>query len=385
MLGNTIAMLTYAGFAAVSSNAQTTLRIGMDTNFAPYAFKNGSQLAGFGYDIAMGLNAHCPNDLNIVVVETRWANCWGTGVLGPLIDAGTGGTNANGLDGCMTYTNTLGVRQTVAEFSHAILKDNRPAGILTLLNADGTPKVNGLNDLAGKRVMDVGGWAPTQDTFALMNNHCTGQKYSTNISWSASSPPPSCPAGVTCPAGVSNVHACCGLNANDVAIKALRDGNVDAVYVYADQAEEYMCSNPNSGSKQCSLWNNFGTDYAYIQTGQLHYLVNGTTLVMGKKNVGKAAMVNSCLNSYMRTAAYYNVCQKYKSWASIRCYPNSHFPAGAGATSRAHSATNQGTSACSTGYCSCPANAPVNTHTSGQGSFSVHVAAMSVLALIFFW
>jgi len=286
----------------------------------------------------------------------------------------------------MTYTNTLGVRQTVAEFSHAILKDNRPAGILTSLNTDGTPKVNGFDDMSGKRVMDVGGWAPTQDTFATMINHCTNQAYSTNITWSASSPPPACNANVypgSCPG--SN-DPCCGLNANDLAIQALKQGTVDAVYIYSDQVGEYMCSNPNSGSKQCSLWNNFGTDYAYIQTGQMHYVVNGTTLVMGKKNAGKAALVNDCLNSYMRTAAYYNVCQKYTGWASIKCYPNSHFPAASATTSHAHTPTNQLTTACATGYCSCPTTTTVapQVQTSAQGSFSVRIVTTTVLTLLLF-
>ena len=213
------------------ASAQTVVTIGMDVDYPPYAFQTeDGELAGFGKDFADGLTALC-DDLEIVVVEERWDNCWssdGGGTLGAKVADGT-------LDGCMTYTHTKGVRDELADFSDAILQDNRPAGLLTLLDSEGVPKVGGMNDLDGKTIIDVGGWAPTADGLEVVTNFCTDELYSPNITL------------VVAKEGEEE-----GLGANDVAMKMLRDGEGDAIFIYADQAEEYTKC-PEGAALDCTL------------------------------------------------------------------------------------------------------------------------------------
>jgi len=66
----TVAYTIFAG--VISAGAPAQLRLGMDVNKPPYAFKNKvtGELEGFGKDVAMGLNALCPTELNITVVQT---------------------------------------------------------------------------------------------------------------------------------------------------------------------------------------------------------------------------------------------------------------------------------------------------------------------------
>merc|ERR1719482_249756 len=120
----------------------------------------------------------------------------------------------------MTFTNLRGGRQRHLEFSDPILNLNKPAGILTRL-VDGVPVVSGLSDLAGKRVAEVTGWAPTPDTLALSTNMCTGKPFQGYEMISPVVPE--------------------GSNPNDVAMKMLLDGDVDALWIYADQAYLYQC------------------------------------------------------------------------------------------------------------------------------------------------
>eukprot|EP00439_Symbiodinium_sp_Y106_P004079 s11076_g1.t1 len=63
----------------------------------------------------------------------------------------------------------------------------------------------------------------------------------------------------------------------------LRNGAADAMFVYADQAKNYQCDGTTVAAWNCTLWEGFGTEYAYVQTGQFGYVVNGTTLALSKK------------------------------------------------------------------------------------------------------
>ena len=103
----------------------------------------------------------------------------------------------------------------------------------------------------------------------------------------------------------------------------------------------------------CSLWAGFGTDYAYVQTGQKGWAINGTTLAMTKPGSTVPGLINSCLASFMQTEEYYNICAKHGFVDN--CYPNSFFPNGGGATKSYDKLTNEHTGSCSTGYCPCGA------------------------------
>ena len=349
----TMQILTFAMLTAVYGR---TLKFGMDTDFPPYAYRNSTtgELAGFGKDIADGMTALC-DDVTIEVVYTNWANCIGGGSLGVLIENGT-------LDACMTYTHAHGFRDQVADFSYAILNDNKPAGLMTLL-VNGVPKVNGNSNLDGVKVscrseamflfltcflfsvmallkvtevchgpfaevVDVGGWAPPEDTLSLVTNKCTDEKYSTNL----------------------NLQVAMG--GYDEAMTILRNGSADAMYVYADMAEKAQCTPGVAQDWNCTLWTGFGTEYAYVQTGQYGYMVNGTTLALTKKGSGVPELINSCLQRFMDTKDYYDLCVKYDFVST--CFPNSHFPTSTVVPQSYELATKQLTTTCADGYCPCP-------------------------------
>lgn len=305
----------------------TTVILGQDVDYPPYAYRDADgALAGFGKDMADGMTALCPA-LDIVVVEERWSNCWssaGGGSLGASVANGT-------VDGCMAYTHTQGVRDDLADFSDAILQDNKAAGLITLLDAAGTPTVSGREDLAGRTIIDVGGWAPTADGLGFVTNQCTDAKYSEDYTLLVAE----------------------GDVANDVAMTMLRDGDGDAVFIYADHASEYsQC--PVGAAWDCSLWQGLGTEYAYVQTGQFGYVVNGTTLALSRKGSGIRELLRPCMAKYIATDDYYDICVKHDLVGS--CYPNKYFPGGAGGQDNIWDLPTKDQSGdCSDGYCPCDA------------------------------
>lgn len=146
--------------------------LAQDVNYPPYAqlgpVSEDSPLSGFGADFARALPEVC--DLDVVLTQTQWLRCWDTDRIGEGLATGE-------YHGCMTYTHTAGVRNRYLEFSNAILDDNKSAGILTRLDADGNPVINGLSNLNGIKVVDVPGFAPTEDNLAIITNLCTGESF----------------------------------------------------------------------------------------------------------------------------------------------------------------------------------------------------------------
>jgi len=306
-------------------NAKEMFKFGQDINYPPYAYKNTTtgKLAGFGYDIAMGMNDLC-NDIEIEVVQVKWADCWGEGKIGPKLDSGD-------VDACMTYTHTKGIRQEYCEFSNGILNVNKAAGLITSLDAYGVPKVKGNENLNGRTVVDVDGWAPTADGLDFVTNFCTGQLYG----------------------GDFKVH---GAN-NDEALRMTLNGSADAMFVYADQAYNFKCKEGQDSSEwDCALWGGFGKTFAYVQTGQFGYVENGTTIAMAKLGSGVVNKINPCLQRFMASKAYYDICASYDK--VDECYPNAFFPPPEFIPKAEYNKkTNEHPGPCSTGYCACPAPA----------------------------
>jgi hypothetical protein len=77
----------------------------------------------------------------------------------------------------MSYTHTTGSRNRFVDFSYGILDVNKAAGILTRLDSDGKPEISPKSDLSGIRIVDVTGWAPTEDGLAFVSNDCTGEEF----------------------------------------------------------------------------------------------------------------------------------------------------------------------------------------------------------------
>lgn len=295
-------------------------------DYPPYAYmseppEGDYELAGFGVDVAKGLESVCDIDVNFV--QTDWADCWDAGKIGE-------GLNNGHYHACMTYTHTKGERNRFLDFSYGILSMNKPAGLLTLLT-DGVPTITGLDDLSGKKIVDVVGWAPTADALAMVTNQCTGNRFS----------------GYE----VVTPDAYDSLPANDAAMQMLRNGEADAMWVYADQGFVYQCDDGEEAEWDCDLWSGLGTEYAYVQTG-LEAAYNGTTLTISKKGSGLPAILNPCIQKFMETEAYYDTCVKHDLTGS--CYANDHFPAAEEDNSPWLIPTDELTSDCSSGYCQCP-------------------------------
>jgi len=324
------AMVTFGvGVRLDDTAAPKKLKLGQDTNYPPYATSEDGKPTGFGHDVAIGMNTMCP-DLDIEVVITKWAECWTPEGLGKGLEDGT-------LDACMTYTHTKGIRNDFADFSHGILEVNKAAGLLTMLDDNGAPKVNGHDDLKGKNVVDVAGWAPTADGLDFVKNKCTGENYN---------------------GGYKMLMADGADNNNELALSWLYEGKADAMFVYADQAYNYKKVCKEGGEAlNCSKWNEFGKKFAYVQTGQFGYVNNGTTLGLAKKGSGVVELLNPCLDKFMKTKEYFEVCGKYDVVDS--CYRNEFFPAKDDALMKDYNkpTDEHAKEDCSSGYCPCTGEA----------------------------
>jgi len=355
-------MKTVLALLAVSRvAAQTKFKFGMDTDWPPYAFKNAQGgLEGIGKDIADGMNAAC-TDVEIEVVEVPWSDCWTS-------DDNLGQGLANGaIDACMTYTHGRGSRDQKADFSMAFLKVDKSAGFITRLDADGKPVVCGTDNLSGKAVADVGGWAPTADSIEMVKNQCSNTPVEVKT------------------ADVKVVNLVAGTNVNDEALKQVLDGTVDLLYVYADNAETFKCKNDGVAVEHdCTLWDKLGQPcgYAYVQTGMFGWTLNGTTLAMTKPGSPAAQGINHCLHKFMQTKQFYDVCVKHGM--ECDCVPNSHFP-NTGCTTAVYNKPTTAHTNCNTGYCPCDATCTNAQSNQCAASSAQHhtISTLSFLAFIF--
>ena len=303
--------------------------LAQDVNYPPYAqlgpVSEDSPLSGFGADFARALPEVC--DLDVVLTQTQWLRCWDTDRIGEGLATGE-------YHGCMTYTHTAGVRNRYLEFSNAILDDNKSAGILTRLDADGNPVINGLSNLNGIKVVDVPGFAPTEDNLAIITNICTGESFADYE--------------IIKPTTTTDQE-------NDDALRTLLSGDADVMWVYADQAETFKCKNSDENSPwDCTLWDGLGTTFAYIQTGIQGWTHHGTTLAISKLGSGLADALNPCVTELIETETYYELCKKYD--IVDQCFMNEFFPEREVNIQTYGIATNELTTDCSSGYCSCPSS-----------------------------
>jgi len=298
--------------------------IAQATDYPPWT-KVGDDLeiSGFGPDCAKGLEEVC--DIDIVLVQTAWNDCWASSG-----SIGSGLLNGH-YHGCSAYTHTKGVRNRFLEFSAPIVSNNKAAGILTRLN-DGVPVVDGMSSLSGVKVGDVSGWAPTADVLAISMNQCTGETFS----------------------GFTLVTNGATEKQNDVALTQLLDGDVDALWIYADQAATYKsaCDNDANQEWDCELWSKFGSDFAYIQTGMYDYMVAGTTLAISKKGSGLAQTLDPCIEAFLKTESYKNLCDKYG--VADDCIANDFFELTSEELEDYRKPTAELTTSCIDGYCPCP-------------------------------
>ena len=126
----------------------------------------------------------------------------------------------------------------------------------------------------------------------------------------------------------------------------------------ADEAERLKCSSNNAVDLStlawnCSLWESLGNDFAYIHTGAREWVRNGTTLSISKKGSGLPTILNPCIDMFLRTESYYNLCVEYGLESS--CFPNSYFPTDTEERQTPWSLpTSELETSCDRGYCACP-------------------------------
>jgi len=319
------------------ANGRTKLILAQDIDWPPYAYvavppEGDFEVAGIAHDMVKAMADLC--DWDVTVVQTNWVGCWDSGHAGADLLAGV-------YNGCMTFTNTVGERNRFMEFSESILQSNKPAGIITRLDANGNPVISGNSNLEGVNVVDVTGWAPTADTLAVGMNDCSGAQFA-GYNMLPALPTPE------------------GASPNDVALAALLDGRADAMWIYADQAYNYRPNQPGvTPTWDVAMWSRLGqpNGFAYIHTGMLEHTNNGTTLTMSRKGSGLPSVINPCLREYMQTQSYYDICVEHHLESA--CFPNSFFPEVEAAHPHIYFSSTpdlagQEEGTCAHGYCPCP-------------------------------
>lgn len=322
------------------------------SDYSPYTFFNASsgQWEGFGVEFARGMTAMCP-EVEIEIVGVPWNDCWLTS------DDGIGrGLDNGSLHACITYTHTRGERNDHADFGYSILENNKRAGLLARLEGGGPEGVDGLSNLGGLTVVDVAGFAPTPDTFGMTRNQCTDTEY-----------------------GNFTITA---LEGYDEVLQLLLNGAADAVYLYSDKVQNMLkqCSDGMAGAgTNCSLWERFGKDFAYVQTGKFRWYINGTTLVLAKKGSGVRDALNPCTQTFMESEEYYHLCSRYPTLTHA-CFPNRFF-APADATPPVYNLeTKEQQGPCSTGYCACTERAPFQIEVKApEGTTTSFLSSQAVL------
>lgn len=215
--------------AMVHKTDRPRLIFAQDINYPPYAILKAPPvglwtLGGFAKEVADGVAKVCNWDMSYV--ETNWNKCWDNGYAGD-------GMLKGSFHGCMSFTHTNGKRNRMLDFSHSILKNNKPGGLLARLK-DGKPEFSGMDDMTGKKIADVRGWAPTDDGMQFNNNTCTGKPFGK--------------FDMIIPE----------VSGNDHALGLLLDKSVDAVWIYADQAFKFNCEEARKAEVNinwdCSMW-----------------------------------------------------------------------------------------------------------------------------------
>ena len=198
------------------------------TDYPPYvSLKQESsyeppKLCGFNKKVGALAESVC--DIKIDFILAPWTECWTAPAWGktanntsPPVAEYIGKALYEGrVHGCTGYTHSKGERGLSLEFTHSILAKDKTAGILTRLDEAGKPFISPTTvDFTPYKLGDVSGWAPTADTFRYNQNHCVDGSpgFTTN----------------------NTIMFPNDGDGNEAAINALKSGELDALYIYADQ------------------------------------------------------------------------------------------------------------------------------------------------------
>jgi hypothetical protein len=309
--------------------------LGMAPNYPPYTKfdPDGStapiDLGGFNKEFIDLIEPVC--GLKVDAILAPWSDCWTTKP--NKLDSFEEVTEYIGegiwegrVHGCTGYTHTKGERGLSLEFTDAILGGLKRAGILTRL-VNGKPIISPqTHDYTNIKIGDVAGWAPTPDTFKYNINSCTGKQF------------------------VGETLLSPAEDGNEAAITALLNGTFDALYLYADQLNNFATTGSDA---EKALAAGLGTEFAYIHTGLNGWSYNGTTLAISKRGSGLKDVLDPCIQKVVRTQQYTTMCESY--WAPSTCIQN-EFSTVSGPTSYWYDdLMNARTESrkCADGYCTC--------------------------------
>lgn len=298
------------------------------TNFSPDGTADPIDLGGFNKEFIDLIEPIC--GIKVDTVLAPWSDCWTAKPKKVYFDAVTEyigeGIWEGRVHGCTAYTHTKGERGLSLEFTDAILGGKKRAGILTRL-VNGKPVISPrTSDFTNVKIGDVAGWAPTPDTFKYNINSCTGKQFK----------------------GANLLTA--GEDGNEAAVNALLDGTFDALYLYADQLNNFATTGTDA---EKALAAGLGTQFAYIHTGLNDWSYNGTTLAISKRGSGLKEVLNPCIEKVVATQEYTTMCESY--WSPSTCIQN-EFSTSSGPTSYWYDDlmnARTDSKSCKDGYCTC--------------------------------
>ena len=99
------------------------------------------------------------------------------------------------------------------------------------------------------------------------------------------------------------------------------------------------------------MWSKLKTEFAYVQTGILDYQNAGTTLAISKKGSGLAVLLDPCIESFLKTESYKDLCEEYGFVNT--CFENEFFDISDEANPPYSFPTTELSTSCSDGYCPC--------------------------------
>ena len=281
----------------VYNGPKTHVLLAISPDYPPYTNWEGvpKRLTGFNVEFGELMNRHASCQVQIDYILDSWTGCWthkdtatsaGYLYLDEIREYAGKSLMDGKVHGCTAYTHTRGERELSLEFTHSLLARLKTAGILSRLDTNGVPVVSPTTvNYSNVRLGDVAGWAPTPDTFGLTRNRCVAGH------------PQFIPPAEFVPMTEDG---------NRFALESLRNGVIDALYIYADQLHNFI-NNPEFAD----LAAGFGTQFAYIHTGLNGWSVNGTTLAISKRGSGLSELLNPCIDAVVRTQEYRDLCTRY--------------------------------------------------------------------------
>ena len=187
--------------------------------------------------------------------------------------------------------------------------------MLTRLDAQGQPVISPSSDLKDVRLILDDFYFPgtfDKNSLSLVTNDCTGEMFINNEV-------PTVPIIVpwTGFRNGSNVEETFPLvNPADKSLALLLKGEFDAIWTHAEipSLVAEVCVNPASvpdNDVNCDIWSRFGNEFAFIHTGIPSSVGGGSALSMQKIGSNLAEILDPCIEEYLKTEDYLDICKDF--------------------------------------------------------------------------